>query len=210
MARGMIESDMSLTAEQEIFLNENTPLVKFMIREFSSMLDYDTLFSEGMIGLVFAIKRFDESKGNKFSTYARLWIRKRMMDAITLHNRPLRGSRETNQMVEISEVFGNDAIDSAEGYSVHIDMANLDSAELNSILKTSIEKAQLSPIEIDVIECVYGINGNQTTTLDELSDIHGYTQSAIKAICERAKRKIREEMPFDLMKEITETQLLTA
>lgn len=48
----------------------------------SHNLDYDDLVSEGVFGLMEAIKRFDSSKGVRFSTYAYWWIHKRMETAI--------------------------------------------------------------------------------------------------------------------------------
>lgn len=55
----------------EQLVNENLGLVHSCCHRFkSSEIEYDELYSVGCIGLVKAAKRFDESKGFKFSTYA--------------------------------------------------------------------------------------------------------------------------------------------
>lgn len=41
------------------------------------------LISEGNIGLTIAAQRFDETKGNKFITYAVFWIKKQILQAIS-------------------------------------------------------------------------------------------------------------------------------
>jgi RNA polymerase primary sigma factor len=48
----------------------------------SNKLDYDDLVSEGYLGLMKAIERFDTSLGHQFSTYATWWIRQSITRAI--------------------------------------------------------------------------------------------------------------------------------
>jgi len=45
-------------------------------------LEYDDLVQEGIAGLMNAVRKFDGSKGNKFSTYATWWIRQAITRAI--------------------------------------------------------------------------------------------------------------------------------
>ncbi|WP_054948787.1 sigma-70 family RNA polymerase sigma factor [Numidum massiliense] len=70
----------------EALIRNNERLVyKYAIRYknyMSHSLAIDDLVSEGKIGLMQAIERFDLSKGREFSTYAVWWIRQRMTRAI--------------------------------------------------------------------------------------------------------------------------------
>jgi RNA polymerase primary sigma factor len=53
-------------------------------------LDLDDLISEGNIGLIKAIDRFDPEQGNKLSTYASWWIRQQIQLAITEQAKTIR------------------------------------------------------------------------------------------------------------------------
>lgn len=61
------------------------------------------LISEGNIGLIKAAKRFDETRGFKFISYAVWWIRQAIMRSIGLDNRMIR--LPANQLKGISDVF---------------------------------------------------------------------------------------------------------
>lgn len=85
----------NLTREEEKevfkFYNENkTPHNKQLIAEktkdliniplphYSQFTDKDDLYQEGFLGLWYAIDKFDYSLGNRFSTFADIWIAKKM------------------------------------------------------------------------------------------------------------------------------------
>ncbi len=50
----------------------------------------DDLIQEGNIGLFEAAQRFDPNSGARFITYASLWIRKRLNEAVVAHGRTVR------------------------------------------------------------------------------------------------------------------------
>lgn len=61
-----------------------SPIVKSTLREFSGYrVDKDELVSEGLFALVEAAKRFDLSKGFRFSTFAKSWVRGVMLGFVT-------------------------------------------------------------------------------------------------------------------------------
>lgn len=59
------------------------PLVKSIIRKYLHFgLPREDLEQEGLIGLMEAAARFDESRQVRFSTYATYWIKKRIIAAL--------------------------------------------------------------------------------------------------------------------------------
>jgi len=67
----------------EQFMSANTLLVMRIARGFIRRgLPYQDLVSEGTLGLAHAIRKFDPSKGFRFSTYATPWIKQYMGRAI--------------------------------------------------------------------------------------------------------------------------------
>ena len=72
--------------EREKFLESYIPLVKYIASRViigkNKYVEYEDLVGYGMIGLMDAMKKFDESKGMKFSTYASIRIRGAMIDEI--------------------------------------------------------------------------------------------------------------------------------
>lgn len=77
---------------KEQIIVEYLPLVKYLASRISlgksSIMDFDDLVSYGVIGLMDAMTKFDESKGIKFSTYASIRIKGAIIDEIR-KNRPI-------------------------------------------------------------------------------------------------------------------------
>lgn len=76
---------------KNLFIASNLRLVIKIARSYENLgLDLEDLISEGNIGLVSAVDRFDPEKGAKFSTYAGFWIRQRIMRALSNHSSIIR------------------------------------------------------------------------------------------------------------------------
>lgn len=71
---------------KEIIIEEYIPLVKYIASRISigknKVMDYEDLVSYGIIGLMDAMSKFDESKGIKFSSYASIRIKGAIIDEI--------------------------------------------------------------------------------------------------------------------------------
>lgn len=74
-----------LNRKQQAIVMANIPLVHDVAGMYSKRgLEYDDLVSEGMIGLMLAAKKYDPTRGTKFSTCAVPWIRREMRMAIKM------------------------------------------------------------------------------------------------------------------------------
>ena len=77
--------------EVEALIESNMRLVLKIANEFLGRgLSWDDLVSEGNMGLVIAARRFDPSRGAKFSTYSACWIKQAIRLAIAEQGQTVR------------------------------------------------------------------------------------------------------------------------
>src|SRR5690606_27484476 len=71
-------------------------------------LSLSDLINEGNVGLMKAARRFDESKGFKFISYAVWWIRQSILQAIVEYSRIVRlPLNKVNMYTKVNEAFLN-------------------------------------------------------------------------------------------------------
>lgn len=69
---------------RESLINSNLRLVVNIAKRYINCgIAFSDLIAEGNIGLIYAVERFDPSKGCRFSTYANCWIKHSICRAIT-------------------------------------------------------------------------------------------------------------------------------
>ncbi|AEE20700.1 MULTISPECIES: RNA polymerase sigma factor RpoD/SigA [Dokdonia] len=99
-------------------------------------LSLSDLINEGNVGLVKAAKRFDETRGFKFISYAVWWIRQSILQAIAEHARTVR--LPLNKIGEISK------INKAMVYLQQVHERKPTSGEIAKYLDISEEKVKIS------------------------------------------------------------------
>ncbi len=88
MARRIREGDESAL---EILTKSNLRFVVSVAKQYQNQgLSLSDLINEGNVGLMKAAKRFDETKGFKFISYAVWWIRQSILQAIVEYSRIVR------------------------------------------------------------------------------------------------------------------------
>jgi len=86
-----------------ILIKANLRLVIKIAHDFKGLgLPFKDLVSEGNIGLMIAVERFDSSKGAKFSYYAAWWIKQKMRRALSNQARTIR--LPVGQVSKISKI----------------------------------------------------------------------------------------------------------
>ncbi len=98
---------------REHMINANLRLVVTIARDYNNLgMPLVDLISEGNIGLMKAIDRFDPGKGAKLSTYAMWWIRQAIKRALANQSKTIRLPAKTiekiTRMRRISAQMGNE------------------------------------------------------------------------------------------------------
>jgi len=97
---------------REEIIKKNIPLVKYIASKIivgkNKYVEYEDLISYGMIGLMDAINKYDDTKGMKFSTYAAIRINGSIIDEIR-KNSPIskRAIDKLNKYNKVVEVLQN-------------------------------------------------------------------------------------------------------
>ncbi len=98
MAKKKTGSPAKKSSERERCILEHLPLVHFLAKKLKQKLphnvDYDDLVSAGVVGLLCAVDRFDQSRNVKFKTYAEFRIRGAMIDELRDLDILTRGRRQ--------------------------------------------------------------------------------------------------------------------
>ena len=93
------------TAElRETLILQYTPLVKYVVGRLAiglpTIMDFEDVLSDGTIGLIEAVERYDPTTGVKFETYAISRIRGAIIDALRRADRLPRSVRQNHRKVE--------------------------------------------------------------------------------------------------------------
>lgn len=155
----------SESAKEEI-VKKYIPLVKFISSRIftgkSKYIEYEDMVSYGMIGLMDAISKFDESKGMKFSTYASIRIKGSIIDEIRKMSPISKGAIDKLNRY-------NDAVESLQR---KLQREPLDD-EIAAVLGISIK---------EIMEIEGYINYMSVVSLDELISLRDDDVSVISTI----------------------------
>ena len=167
------------------------------------------LISEGNIGLTIAAQRFDETKGNKFITYAVFWIKKQILQAMAkLHRAPslaelaeatgLPENKVANlRLIDIQGVPLDTFTTSEDGYCQEstLTLESYEQADKHLMNESLVKDVHrflntLPEIELKVLKARFGIDTLQELTTEEIGALLGYSREKIRQISNKAMKRL--------------------
>lgn len=182
---------------QKKLVEHNLRFVVKMANQYKRYMDVDDLINEGNMGLMHAAEKYNPDNGNKFSTYAKWWIKAYMQKAIretsTGIKFPAHQFKEISNpnwnITSLDKSIGSDE-DEVTLVSLLKDerlqtpeeeyMNNSLSFQIRTMIKTLDTNEQI------VIIKRYGLNGNKPMSLSEIGTAMGYSKERIRQLEQRA------------------------
>ncbi len=179
---------------RNVLIEHNLRLVAHVVRKYeTSGEDIEDLISIGTIGLIKAIKTYDEERGVRLATYAARCIENEVLMY-------LRNTRKLKQEVSIYEPIGYDK----EGNEISLlDVLTSDNEIVDIVeMKLQEEKVRnkigvLTRRERQVIEMRYGLFNGLKETQREIARKLGISRSYVSRIEKRALKKLIREISLE-------------
>ena len=132
---------------QDKLVNANLRFVVNVAKKYQNHgLDLTDLISEGNLGLLTAVEKFDSSKGYHFISYAVWWIRQSILKAICEKSRPIRlPLNRANELVQIEhakKVLGHKKTEQQE-YEEIGKMLNMEPSHVREMVNISRDMISL-------------------------------------------------------------------
>ena len=158
------------------------------------------LISEGNIGLVYAVEKYDPERNCRFISYAVWWIRHFILKALSekssLIRLPANCVRDINKMEIISLYKSIETNDEDLPLSDYIENNHINSPDqdlMNKSLEADIGEllATLDTMEADIIRCRYGLENQKPLSIMEISVRCGLSKERIQQIEQKALKRLQ-------------------
>lgn len=149
---------------------------------------YEDFYQEGVLGLMEAVSRFDETLGNKLSTYAVPWIR---MKIARYADKNVQPGQITDSLQE--KVFEDDDAETKEDRLEDPNPVIPSEVTERSLLVEKIREvvASLDPQERAVVELRFGLNGGEPMPFRDIGETLHFSGQRAQQILIKAMKKLR-------------------
>jgi RNA polymerase primary sigma factor len=189
-----------------LMISSNLRLVVTIAQDYANLgLPLLDVISEGNIGLMTAVDRFDPAKGAKLSTYAAWWIRQSIKRALSNQGKTIRlpihfGDKISTMRriaLQMSEELGREPTDDELG-----DEIGIASGKVSQLKTASIRPASLDALIGDDDLTVFGesVADEEARTPFELlrdKDLHNDIEDLLEVLDDREKKIISQRFGFD-------------
>jgi RNA polymerase primary sigma factor len=189
-----------------LMISSNLRLVVTIAQDYANLgLPLLDVISEGNIGLMTAVDRFDPSKGAKLSTYAAWWIRQSIKRALSGQSKTIRLPAHLGDKIAkvrrvalyLSEELGREPTDDELGEEIGIASGKVSQLKAASIRPASLD----APIsDDDLTEFGESVEDEEARTPFELlrdKDLHNDVDGLLEALDDREKKIISQRFGFD-------------
>ena len=188
-----------------LMISSNLRLVVTIAQDYANLgLPLLDVISEGNIGLMTAVDRFDPAKGAKLSTYAAWWIRQSIKRALSNQSKTIRLpvhlgdkiSKMRRVALQMSEELGREPTDDELGEEIGIASGKVSHLKTASIRPASLD----APIsDDDLTEFGESVADEEARTPFELlrdKDLHNEVDGFFEVLNDREKKIISQRFGF--------------
>jgi len=179
------------TEAEEKLIKHNLRLVAHIAGKYKGQYDADDLISIGSIGLLKAVKKYDYTKGNNFSTFASRCIENEILMMFRVekkHSQTLSFEDKIGMDKDGNEVNLFDVIQSNENVELNAEKIMLKKTMQNLV------SSYLSDREQRIINMRFGLNGYFPHTQKEVAKKMNITRSYVSRLEKKALEILREHM----------------
>jgi RNA polymerase sporulation-specific sigma factor len=187
--QAFMEGDMNA---RDRLIEKNLRLVVYIARRFDNTNTHiEDLISIGAIGLIKAIETFKTDKNIKLATYASRCIE----NEILMH---LRKTNKTRSEISFDEPLNSDAdgnellLSDILGTDEHIIIDNVEKKIERQHMIEAI--TSLDERERYIMECRFGLTGQEEMTQKEVAELLGISQSYISRLEKKIISELRESL----------------
>ena len=178
-------------AKEKLILS-NIPFVAYCAKSFRGKgVSYEDLISEGTIGLIEAVNRFDYTKGFRLLTYSKFWIHRYLILAVQNY------ISKNSHLLSLDGTFDPEGNDS----TFLSNLADTDNLSVEEECENNLQTEKLwsainglKPAEREVVILHYGLNNQEEHSFAEIGALKGKTRSRMQQIEQKAFSHLRENL----------------